>query len=398
MYLFTFIIAILLSISIMRLEFKHRHVAFMLWPLLIIFLYFPLLYFAFINSNSMKNIVSEIFIFICICNLFYLVSFLFLRSFFNDPMSYNKLGQQKHHKYITLVAIAIIISVLIISDFSVSRIASSDLKDKQSLGILYLILIWTLCLMGGQVLVNFENKNYIIFSISVLLCLFLLIYFRSRSIIAVFIFSYIYYSLFFKKVSIFRVGVIGIGAGLLATLLKAIRYQGSLENVTDIASLFDSFKYIGERLVESGDLSIHKYLIYLYENCNALPFCSNYTILQKLASQTGAVNPPDALLEYALYDAYFESGVGGSLHPTLYGIAYGDHGYVLGVLFMFCMGLFNFSISRICNERNFFYLIGFISFFITFASRGSFYNAIVLLFVGVGLTIILRRMDAFFFD
>lgn len=395
MYILAFLIAIALAIWTGKLEFQHRHVTFMLWPLSIVFLYLPMIIFAFNGQEYLKNGIYNIFSFISLCNLAYLFSFLLLRSKFISPMNYKQVSDQSYQKYIMIGLLFSAAILILLSDLSIYRVLQSDLKDKQSLGLLYLLFIFIICLLGGQVIASLENRNYSLLIISSILSIFLMMYFRSRSIIAVFIFSYLYYYLWVRNGSIYKVALIGVASGFLATALKAIRYQGELSNITDFSKLKNTFIFIFENLLETGDLSIHKYLYFIFENCSTLSFCFKYSNAQKLISHTQLVSAPDTLFEYALYDVYAEQGVGGSLHPSIYGIAYGDNGYLLGILFMFALGLFCFAVSRLCNSRNFYYFIGFISYYVTFVSRGSFYNATVLLLVGIGLVFALRIIEVF---
>lgn len=384
-------LAFISSIPCLYVDWKSKSPMVLFWLLNIPFVYIP---FYFFISSGFFN--SSIFIeaanFIFLCNFLYLilVVFLFKKA---GSIEYNlELSDEKwKDKLIYLVGFSVLF-ILIFNGVDFQSFLESDLTSKRDLGVWYLILLGLSAFLFSQFVYSYKNKKKLLSVFIFFIFMIILFYFRSRSIIGLFFLPLFFYILFFKPKQRYILFAMVPLIFILSQFVKAIRYQGALSNSFESSGVQSSFSEILSKNFTSGDLSIISVYFKIIDKCNISMWCGDFTFFQKILSKFYFWSYNSKTIEYQLYDDLVESGVGGSLHPTSYGFAYGDGGGWFGVVYFFVLVFSRYLIHRFLLNSKYNYLyFGFIMYFILFFSRGSVYNGFIFLIVVVFLDFLLNR-------
>ncbi len=370
-------------------DYVNKNTFLFIWMLNFVFVLYPI---TVSYSNGLSLELSNALIFISICNFVYLISSAFFALLIgrNQPfrVDFDKLGGQRYSTFVLFCSISIPL-VFISKGIGLSTIMVSDLATKRQLGILYLFVI-LLCAYVFPHVIYFYRKNQKLAAIFVFIVfLLVLLFFRSRSVLSYIALPVAFYILYTSKQGLLKLSIFGFCAYFFSQLVKVIRYQGTLSDGLDISRWGDSFKYVTSNSIESGDLSIYKVYFDIISDCEFNAWCGSWSYIQKIASWFLPSIEKIKTIEYVLYDQYIESGVGGSLHPLSYGIAYAEGGGVLGAIYFVFLALLS-EINGRMIEKSFYIFSGFSMYFCLFFSRGSVYNGLFVISIGFFVYTLLR--------
>lgn len=371
----------------MALELRFKSVTFLIWPVLGLFVALPIFVHLLVEQRGAIDTLalSHALSIAIIFNFFYASGFLVSAVLAGERGLPGVVTDFQRRVFFVLpyCMAAIVILILAAQGFNLARIVESTWKDKQDLGFFAVVIIWLVCALGGLFCYAIEERKLKVLLVIVLTVSLVVVLYRTRAIISVLLVSCLVYLIVIKNRSlrlIFWIGVVGI---VLAIGVRALRFLGVLSNAADFVQLTDVLVDILKSTFSSGDLSIYRVYLRIINDCHVHLDCFNFTIIDSIFSILGVVEKSALGIEYDLYSQMVESGVGGSLHPTIYGLIYADMGLFAGMVFFFMVGVFNFSVSAYSKGWRFYSMIGFIAPYIIFFPRGSFYNSVSLIVVGV---------------
>lgn len=380
-------VAFLQMLANMALELRFKSVTFLIWPVLGLFVALPILVHLIMEQGGQAELLSlsHALSIAIVFNFFYAFGFVVAAVLDDKKSGCGVVEIQLPHLLPYCIA-GLIILILAMQGFNLARIVESTWKDKQELGFLAVVIIWLVCALGGSFCYAIEEKKWKVILVIVATAFLVVALYRTRAIISIFVVSYLVYLIVVRDKNlkfIFWVGVVGV---VLAVGVRALRFLGALSNATDFAQLSEVFAEILKSTFTSGDLSIYRVYLRIINDCHSYLDCFNFTILDSVFSLLGVVEKSALRVEYDLYSQMIESGVGGSLHPTIYGLIYADMGLLAGLLFFFFIGCFNFLVGSYSRGWRFYTMIGFLAPYIIFFPRGSFYNSASLVAVGLFYT------------
>lgn len=381
------LVACFLSIApCLWLEWKDKSPFLLIWLLNFLFVYLPLTMFWF-NGDFPKYLLFEAFVFIAACQLSYFIFLLLFKVAFNNgqwspPFRLNLKSDTKKDILIIGVALAIPF-ILLCNGVSVADLLESTWADKRSLSLWYLAILYASAFLFPNVMYAFINKKWLLLLLILFVFMLVLLYFRSRSILIYMFLPIGYYLIFFNKRGLIWSFIMGCGVYCIAQIVKIIRYQGTLMQGLNLTNWSSTAGQVALENISKGDLSIASVFLFAIEDCaKSTYWCGDWSIPGKLLSKFGIITGVQKTIEYNLYDFYIGTEVGGSLHPTCFGVAYADGGAYWGIAYFIFLALLRVSIDKVLlpSYNNLIYM-GFIMDFVVFFSRGSVYNALILLMV-----------------
>lgn len=206
--------------------------------------------------------------------------------------------------------------------------------DTRITGWLGLLQIYSFLLSAICVYLLYIEGRYYLFLISLALAFYIVFLFKARALMLPIVTPFVFHILLVKKRLVW---VLFFGALLLfaAIILQNIRYVYG-GGVVDPLIIFEkSLQSIAEG---SGEFSLIKPFFYSLAHRDELDgYGEGWTFLRIIffwsPSDLG-LKPPD--FTYSIWDLYTgERGIGGSLHPTLYGVYHLNFGWLYGLAAIF---------------------------------------------------------------
>ena len=379
---FILLIIFLLLIAIgFYIERSKRSVTLILWPFLFFLLWVPL----FLEAAGLLKFKSQDLLFPLVLSIaftaFYIIGFYFTYHIARRKKVLEQVGLLNPSPLIIFSCIVLIFLILIWQGLSANMILTSTWRSKLDLGIYSLFIFWLLAAMSGQFFISILKKKFIFSAIIMTTFLVVAVYFRSRAILGIMLIPFLIHYLRHPSLNKVRIFLISVVLLVAAIGLRLMRFQGELSNIEFSVLLnYISIDLIRE-LFESGDFSVYQYFLLLVRDCEQYLSCFNFSFFQTYLDKTGLIQFEDSRLTYYLFEMYYEKGIGGSLHPTLFGFVYGDFNVFGGICFMLALGCFNACFTKMGIYYQIL-IIGFISQYVFFISRGSVFNAFVDLFAG----------------
>jgi oligosaccharide repeat unit polymerase len=373
-------------------ELKDKSLFFLIWPILLGFTAVPILREYLIHPNHQPNNITFALVVAVLFNSCYMAVYFLTRSSSRQKLPKEGLYRTEftvsNPIYILAGIVFFLVAVLTVSGLGVVEITESTWKDKGELGFFAVLVLYATSLLSGLLCKMLDDRRYVLAFLSALIILAVVVFFRTRSLIAMAAISMVIYAIMARGFSVAWLIPMFALVFISSIALRALRFMGSLNNATwqgfqhNMAASLDS-------IFESGDLSIYRVYLQIIDQCDVTISCFELSYFTSLGRFLGFETIPR--FEYVLYDTLVQAGVGGSLHPTAYGIAYGDFGIAGGALFFGLLPLFHSAINKFALAGRFFVIIGFVSPYIVFLPRGSIYNSASLLIVGVILSYFFAR-------
>lgn len=390
-----FINAILISFSFFK-ERERNSLTQLIWPIIFLFFVVPTIFHIFSDQYLKSEIVSinRSLGYAILFNASYIVTYLafFPRNIARYNTQQAKFSFERADYAITMASVLIIGLIIATGQSGFSAALDSTWQNRSDLGFAAVIIIWLLCILSGQLCLAVENKRYTIACIILLVFFVLALLFRTRDLIGVLVISIILYILIIRRGSLRSLFVIGIAGSFISIGLRAMRLLGSLRSGLDLAALKGMFDQVWTDIFVNGDLSVYRIYFQIVDLCDKGLNCFQGTIGHHIISLTGIIDRPPVRFEYYLYDVLYKAGVGGSLHPTAYGIAYGEYALIGGCIFFSSFAVLNVVISRISSKRYFFMMVGFAAHYSIFFARGSVYNGLSVVVIGIFIIMISKLM------
>ncbi|WP_188451180.1 O-antigen polymerase [Glycocaulis albus] len=366
------------------MEWKLRTFTLLIWPFIAIYTIIPLL----LASMHIIDIVdahilsNAVLIAICITTPYSITFFLLNYQNLRTPRT-NKLNISNIYKPIPYICIAVVFIILAINNIGFNTIFISTWRDQTQLGFGAVIILWSLSLLSGPMAAALKHKEYLLFLSALITFIIILIFFRTRAILIIALFPLLMILIESRRNHFLSIVTFAFALFLSASMVRAIRFQGRLDNVVSNGNLTQTFAKIISDTFETGDLSSYKYFLYIVRDCGAHINCFNATTSMRVFEILGLTRLDQARLEYYLFDQYNIQGIGGSIHPTFYGIAYGDFGLIGGMIFAASLAALHTAFRALRSPRYAPYVIGFFGPYCLFFARGSFYNSFSALVVGI---------------
>lgn len=392
MVTFLFIAFLAQATAMFLVELKDRSIFFLIWPILTIFTALPIFREYILSSDFFVNdLVFAMFVAVFF-NTFYMACYFLTRDLSRQRVAgggaiYRTEYAVSNPIYILIGTIFFLVGTLALGGFSALEIASSTWKDKGELGFLAVLILYGIAILSGFTCKMLDDNRYILALLALFAIAAVVILFRTRSLIAMSALSLIIYLITVRRVSITWMIPAFVIIFVLSVALRAVRFMGSLDNVT-WQGVQHNMGVAFADIFENGDLSIFRVYLAVIDRCEVTISCFDFTYLRALARLVGF--EPALRFEYLLYDHLVQAGQGGSLHPTAYGIAYGDFGLIGGAMFFSFLPLFHLFINRYVFAGRFYLMLGFVAPYLIFLPRGSIYNSASLLVAGVFVSYFLR--------
>lgn len=390
------ILAIVFSAWPFFVDYKDKSPFVLLWPLNFIFVLLPVVTNYFIGTYSTEVILEALFFYI-VCNFLYCMTVIFLKGLstgfqFSTSVQNFDISPSRKKDSIVYACAALMILIFIVNGISIDRILSSTLSDKRDLSIWYLLILYLAAYLFPYTLYAYFNKKRLMFfGLMCLYCLILL-YFRSRSILAFVFLSFLYYILFWVRRGYVYILTLGVTVLILSQVLKVIRYQGALREGLSIERISDGITAVimGNLDSGSGDLSIANVFLDIVRDHQTAFWSGGWLLIVKFFGRFLGYDG-SRTIEYVLWDNYYAAGINGSLHPTGYGYFFADAGGFVGAIFFILLAFLRLFVQRLMIGVNPVAYLGFVMYFVLFFSRGSVYNGTMILLVGVTLGFLLNK-------
>lgn len=389
MLFFLNLISVLL-IFLFVIKFDRKMIFF--WSAICFLYYFPIsidYYYSHENNVTIHNVL----LFSLMFNIIYLLfGFAFKRQG-NDSFNAVSLGWVTKFDlyflcFIFFVSVTIPIFLVYIKYGSFLNIGWRDTKSIPY----YLIFLYLYYFSSISLYISLSVFKEKLVSISIIiLALFFVLTFQSRSLILPIIFPIIYHYLYFHN-GLGRLKVILLGGVFLLSffLLQQFRYSG-LDNFSIELALSN----IAEQIVRGeGELSIIDVFYYLMERGEyVVGFSEGWSYLRVFFFYLPAglfdIKPLD--FSYEIWNAYTGIyNVGGSLHPTHYGMAFGNFswlGVLFGPIFLILFSVAYDFIIKSLNINGLMVISSFLSGTVLMA-RGSIYNGFLVVIIGLFLGVL----------
>lgn len=379
------------------IERRSNSITQLIWPLIFLFFVIPTGFQIIFSPDTgfSPSDISYGLLYALLFTISYFAAFgVLIKSFAPSlPVSRAEANFRRSDLVFVVAAIVAIASLLISNEIGVNTALESTWRSRSDLGLVAIFIIWLLCFLAGKFCLAFESKRYIAAGSIATVFILLALLFRTRDLVGVAVISFVLYLVVIRRSRFSALLVVGTAGAIAAISLRAVRLLGSLRSGLE----YDSFRYMMGRVLEdvfiTGDLSVYRVYYQIVGGCGRELVCFEGTIGQQIASLTGLVDEPRLRFEYYLYAALNQAGVGGSLHPTAFGIAYGEYGLLAGCAFFAIFGTLNFMLTRLSSGMSFFIFVGFSAHYSLFFARGSIYNGLTVAFIGVFLTLVFKFFE-----
>lgn len=398
--IFLYFLSILTTVLVVKFEIRDKSPFVFLWLIGYILIIFPVLI-----HDYPDYVIQTVFLFYVLSILTYLIFAIFLRwTFISNKRIIGIVDFQtqisKFDQVFIVFAVVTIILILIYNNLNiVSILYSGWLAKREMKGISSLAIIFLIASISPYIVACFYNRKWLYLTLIFFSVIIILLFFRSRAILGL-VFLPIGYYLFYNvkkgRVLLIILGCIGF---LFSFLIKIIRYQGSLENGLNTETITETLPNIIESEFSkgNGDLYVGNFFYKIVEDESKSPlYFAKFTIPNKFAGFLLLDRSSDKTIEYLLYDYYILPGISGSLHPTGFGVAYGDTGGFIGILYFIVLAFLRVVLHFFLNLLKDNKLIGFTMSFVLFFARGSVYNSLILLIVAFLFFIIYNKLISSF--
>lgn len=377
------ILVLILSVFIYKIEYADRSPFLFLWGIMDLLVVMP---FLFLYKHYGENVCIYVLLYVSLCKFFYLITIYVLRrknlkEGRSTEIEHYPLSSYKHTNTFVIICLIGIIILVISSGMSVGSFMDSTVQTKREMGGVNVLFIILISLVAPFLVSFYLKKQWKLFLFVLLVYLFVLIFFRSRSILIFVLLPLAYYVFYWKKNGKRLLVLLSLSTLLLAVGLKVFRYQGSVSNAMNIDLTEEVSKQIKSEFSEGkGDLFVGRVFYNIVRDIDdESAFSGNYTLVEKFLNLFIFKSEKIKTIEYLLFDHYAYFSSGGSLHPTGYGVAYADFKHNLGVLLFVLLAFIRVFIHKLIIATRDARLLGVCMYFCLFFARGSVYNSLVLL-------------------
>jgi hypothetical protein len=383
----------LLQIAVLfYIERKERTITLLIWPAVFLLYLFPLTVNEILLRSEPGNlqILNQALAYSLVFNFAYLLGLVSATAFVpKTPKSSSPLFQSYYPKT-ALAAIGLTILLLAGNGLTLETALEGNWREIAGIGFSYVVLVWLFCFLCGQACGAHWHRQWLLFLLIVTFLLAEILLFRARIFILTLAVTYILYRIYYYPVSAKVLAMQAIAVFFAVSALRSLRFQGSLIDAVATGNFKAQFLEHLTSLFSDGDLAIYRVYLELVDGCGSHLSCFEFTNIRKATSLAGLVDPPETRLEYYLYDRLIEPGVGGSLHPTAYGIVYADFGITAGCLFIAVLAMLHVAATRIAHSGSFLVMAAFSAPYTVFFARGSIYNTVSILLVGILISLVFR--------
>jgi|GEM_PF-6416989 len=383
MSLIILIFVVFLSILLYRMEYQDRSPFLFLWGIMDLLVIMP---FIFLRENYNEDVRFYVLLYVAFCKFFYLGTLYILKSRNlkeGKSLEIKKypLLSYKHTNAFVVICLIGILLLVVSSGMSVNSFMDSTVQTKREMGGLNILFILLISLVAPFLVSFFLNKQWKYFFLVLCVYLFVLVFFRSRSILVFVLLPLGYYVFYWKRNGKKMLLILSILTLLIAVSLKVFRYQGSIANGLNVEFFKEIPKQIEYEFSEGkGDLFVGRVFFNIVRDTNEESnYYGHYTIVRKFIGLFTFNEEKIKTIEYLLFDHYAYFSSGGSLHPTGYGVAYADFKYSLGVLLFVFLAILRVFVHRMIIITRDARLLGVCMYFCLFFARGSVYNSLILL-------------------
>ncbi len=413
----------LISIILITLyEYKKKYLSVFLWATLLVMFGIPHFLSVILDNVKYSNeVMIDASIFVLLFNLTYILSRILFsilpfakinlvikknkNNSHQDYFNKNGIdGRIKRYLFLLLVSCIVILSFFIIkylgNIFNTSwgriYILNSELGILSPLRFVQFLFFAS----AGVILVFKENKNKVLYIISVLLILFYPFVTGNRITILPLLVAIIIPFVFNNKrrksfKTIISLGILGIVSVYLVYFLRLFRIYGGFYSLFSSLDIYSMNNLVIDMLLNgNGELGLRNAFYYFIDNNNHFPnFNEGHTYLRLLfiaipTSLSGGLKPPDFAISMGSAWINDFSNTNISMHPTLYGDVFANFWW-FGIFLGIFWAVFNFLIDKIVNRKNKVVknvLLVILGAMFVIIARGSVYNGV---FIGLVSSFIL---------
>lgn len=420
MAIFLGIIQFLLIGIISVIELRKKSPAVFLWGTLALMYGVMHLFSSIMHKTQYpKSALIDTSIFVILFCLLYLMTRVFLSKL--SGRNFNKFNTENLKKHLlntktTLLSIIFMLIVLrsiyVLATHSGGLFSSSwSVNREYATGLGYLsidkILKIIFFTISGLPFITYIQKKYKLTAIMILMVVFSLIVTRNRIEIlpiAVFMLMLVIFKKNKIKIStILTLGLIGFFVIYGIYGIRIFRHAGTVDNFLSMYSVSSFNDRVFEHIsTDNGDLGLRRHFYYFMSmdnNFNGFGQAATYLRMLMIYVPTrlaGGLKPSDFAVTMG---AAVGASVGGSIHPTLFGDAYANLGW-LGITLGIYWAVFAEIGDRIILSKK--SMMDAILIYVIFAinyvviGRGSVYNGFVYIAYGIPIIIISRYMYRLF--
>lgn len=359
-----------------------------IWPVVFVFVGLPigLETFGALSLHSDTELFYGLAIGI-IFNVFYLLGYSVLIASNSNKSSADVTQPlfQNSKQFIT-VALSVIVVIFIIlyaNGIGLQAILASTWRTKADLGFQAVLLSWLTSLLAGFFFYALDKKYRVVAITIFATFLIVLAFYRTRGILGSYLIAGFIFWILHKRRSVTGVVVFSVVGIFAAFFIRSVRFLGSLSNFTNTHEVWHILKFQTSNAFTTGDLSVYRIYLEAVKDCGTTLDCFNFTYLGSLARIFGLEASDKQRIEYSLFDQIVQEGVGGSLHPTVYGVIYADFGLFSGCLVFAFFGALHAFVKNFFWSEKMIFLLGFLGNYTIFFARGSVYNGLASLVIGV---------------
>jgi hypothetical protein len=353
-------------------------------------------------------VVADAVAYICVFNLLYFTTRFMLPGAQVIPDEIDLPGQRLpgvERRLIALVGLLFLtpfVLRLAQANFSFSQLGASSWREVE--GLSANLMQYGAHISFGLVLCFVVLRRYVVAGLILVAVVALIVADRRRAMAIAAVGPLLLYLVFWSVrdgVRPLRI-VLTLGAGAAAIiaffLVQQIRYLGPLRNalVADPKQLLEStFIYITSF---RGDLSLLDYFLWMLPNGHYIDGYGEIISVQRMLTfyLPGNLKPPE--FTHSIATAIRGGEQGASIHPTIYGLSWGEAEW-LGTLYAPFLGAVFRALDRIVirfrGTITWTILLGPYSVFAVLVARGTMYNAWVIMLVTFAIALGLIRVAAF---
>lgn len=354
-----------------------------------------------------QPVVERAVLFICVFNLLYLLTRFLLRG---SPVVDGRLRDPEEplspraRRFLTVIGIIFISPfVLKLAQAGFSLAVLGEMTWAEGGGLLNLLTTYGAHVSFGLVLCLFVLRRFALAAVALLAVILLVFVDRSRALgiaaVAPLLLFLVFWSIE-ERISPLRLGAT-VGLALLAVatffLVQQVRYLGPLVAVATAEPDLVAEAALGRAMSLEADLGLVEGLIWLMTNGHQVTGYGEAVTLKRMMIfwLPGSLKPPE--FTHSIATAMQGGLTGASVHPTIYGLTWGDAGW-LGLAYAVPLAAVLRLMDRIViafgRDLAWTILLGPYSVFCLLAARGSLYNGWVVLVVAtVGLLALIRLVS-----
>ena len=287
---------------------------------------------------------------------------------------------------IGLVFILPFVLKLVEADFSLRLLAASSWRESITLS--YSLMLYGAHASFGLILCLFVLRRYVLAGLALVAVAALIVVDRRRAMGIAAVAPLLLYLIFWSlqgRVRPFRIALT-IGAGTMALvaffLVQQIRYLGPLSAAAAADPELVLEAAVNRIVSVQGDLSLVDYFLWMLRNGQSVDGYGEIITVQRMLTfyLPGDLKPQE--FTHSIATAIRGGEQGASIHPTVYGLSWGEAEW-LGVLYApFLAGVFRLLdriVLRYRGKVTWAILLGPYTVFVVLTARGTVYNAWVIM-------------------